>query len=92
MRLYLKAAVAASIALASVSCRATGDTVVIAAPAPPPSVPPTALQRCRDPQALPDRDLTSVEATGFWARDRASLRDCETRRAAVTAALARPSQ
>ncbi len=36
---------------------------------------------------LPDRDLTEAEATGSWGRDRANLRQCESRRAAAIAAI-----
>lgn len=65
---------------------------MIAAPPKPPAVPPVALKRCEAPAHLPDRDITAAEATGFWARDRAALRDCETRRAAATAAVKGPSE
>jgi len=49
-------------------------------------MPPAALRPCRAPVSLPDRDLGAAETTGFWAKDRASLRECETRRAAAAAA------
>lgn len=57
-----------------------------------PELPATARQRCPDPVALPDRDMTASEVTNGWGRDRANLRICETRRAAAVAAVdgARP--
>lgn len=57
-----------------------------------PELPAVARQRCTDPVALPDRDITASEVTNGWGRDRANLRICETRRAAAVAAVdgARP--
>ena len=52
-----------------------------------PAVPASARQPCPAPVTLPDRDVTEAEATGFWGRDRASLRQCESRRAAAIAAI-----
>lgn len=57
-----------------------------------PELPAVARQRCAEPAALPDRDMTASEVTNGWGRDRANLRICETRRAAAVAAVdgARP--
>ncbi|PZA12580.1 hypothetical protein DNX69_10775 [Rhodopseudomonas palustris] len=56
-----------------------------------PSVPATATEKCPDPVALPDRDLTEAETTNLWGRDRAALKDCDGRRdAAVKAAGPQP--
>lgn len=52
-----------------------------------PQLPASARKRCADPVALPDRDLLDGEATDLWNLDRASLRICETRRAASVAAV-----
>ncbi len=52
-----------------------------------PVAPATARQPCPAPVTLPDRDITEAEATGFWGRDRAALRQCESRRAAAIAAI-----
>jgi len=52
-----------------------------------PVAPASARQPCAAPMTLPDRDLTEAEATGSWGRDRANLRQCESRRAAAIAAI-----
>lgn len=52
-----------------------------------PAVPAIARQRCAEPVPLPDRDLTEAESTSLWGRDRSSLRQCESRRAAAIAAI-----
>lgn len=52
-----------------------------------PELPAVARQRCAEPAALPDRDMTASEVTNGWGRDRANLRICETRRAAAVAAV-----
>lgn len=52
-----------------------------------PAAPAIARQPCTAPVTLPDRDVTEAEATSAWGRDRASLRQCETRRAAAIAAI-----
>jgi hypothetical protein len=52
-----------------------------------PVLPPAARAACADPVALPDRDMSASEVTTSWGRDRASLRICETRRAAAVAAV-----
>ena len=52
-----------------------------------PTLPTAARKRCADPVDLPDRDLLEGEATDLWNIDRASLRICETRRAAGVAAV-----
>lgn len=46
-------------------------------------VPAAARQKCADPVALPDRDLTDKETASKWAADRTALRVCEARRAAA---------
>lgn len=53
-----------------------------------PQLPAAARQPCAAPVALPARDLAAAEVTSAWGRDRASLRICETRRAAAVAAVA----
>jgi hypothetical protein len=52
-----------------------------------PTVPPGAAEPCPAPVVLPDRKITERETTTFWGRDRASLRVCETRRAATVRAI-----
>lgn len=52
-----------------------------------PAAPASARQPCAAPVTLPDRDVTEAEATGLWGRDRANLRQCESRRAAAIAAI-----
>lgn len=52
-----------------------------------PTLPTSARKRCADPVDLPDRDLLDGEATDLWNIDRASLRICETRRAAAVVAV-----
>ena len=52
-----------------------------------PELPVAARQHCAAPVSLPDRDMTASEVTTSWGRDRASLRICETRRAAAVAAV-----
>lgn len=52
-----------------------------------PALPAIARAACAEPAALPDRDMTASEVTNSWGRDRASLRICETRRAAAVAAV-----
>lgn len=56
-----------------------------------PTVPAIAAQKCDDPVALPDRDLTESETVRLWSRDRVALRTCDGRReAAVTAIEPQP--
>lgn len=52
-----------------------------------PALPAIARSACPAPVALPDRDMSASEVTIGWGRDRASLRICETRRAAAVAAV-----
>lgn len=52
-----------------------------------PSLPAAARQRCAEPVLSPDRDITEAEVASGWGRDRASLRECESRRAAAVAAV-----
>jgi hypothetical protein len=52
-----------------------------------PTLPPGAAEPCAAPVALPDRKLTERETTTYWGRDRAALRTCETRRAALVQAI-----
>ncbi|MCP4561999.1 MAG: hypothetical protein GY873_08690 [Bosea sp.] len=52
-----------------------------------PQLPSAARQPCAAPVALPDRNLAAAEVTSAWARDRAALRLCESRRAAAVAAV-----
>ncbi|MBX8802512.1 hypothetical protein HBA92_17360 [Ochrobactrum sp. MR28] len=52
-----------------------------------PDLPPAARIPCDAPVPLPDRDLTSREATGFWGKDRSALAVCEQRRAAAVGAV-----
>ena len=49
-------------------------------------VPVSARTRCPDPVTTPDRFVPEREATDLWARDRAALRTCESRRAAAVRA------
>ncbi|CAK7257535.1 conserved protein of unknown function [Shinella sp. WSC3-e] len=51
------------------------------------TIPDSARQKCAQPVALPDRDMTSGEVTVKWGADRAALLTCETRRAAAVAAV-----
>jgi len=52
-----------------------------------PELPASARKACAKPAAIPDRDISEREATDLWGRDQASLRECETRRAAAVAAV-----
>jgi len=52
-----------------------------------PELPASSRQPCARPVAIPDRDITQGEVASLWGRDRASLETCETRRAAVVAAV-----
>ena len=85
MRLF-PAAIGAAL-IATVSACSTADpapvvrTVLIS-----PAVPAAARQPCRAPVTLPDQALSSAQATTYWGRDRASLRECEQRRAAAVLA------
>jgi hypothetical protein len=56
-----------------------------------PALPAAAKQPCEKPVRLPDKDLSEREATGYWARDRANLTACETRRSAAVLAQANPT-
>lgn len=56
-------------------------------------VPEAARVPCRAPVLVPERNLAAREVTSLWARDRASLRECEARRrVAVGLQEERPSQ
>ncbi|MGO4735965.1 hypothetical protein AB4099_05440 [Bosea sp. 2KB_26] len=52
-----------------------------------PVLPASARQRCADPVAIPDRDITQAELVPLWNRDRSNLVACEPRRAAAVAAV-----
>jgi hypothetical protein len=52
-----------------------------------PEIPPSVRQPCNAPVAVPDRDLSEREAFSIMARDRASLRQCEAKRASAVAAV-----
>jgi hypothetical protein len=52
-----------------------------------PTVPAAARQPCAAPVRLPDRDLSAIEVTTNWGRDRAALKQCEARRAAAVRAI-----
>lgn len=79
------AAIAVSAVIAS-ACSGT-DAPRIKAELVAPVLPNSSRVPCAGPVALPDRDMTQGEVTAAWGRDRASLRACETKRAAVVAAV-----
>jgi len=45
--------------------------------------PPSALEPCAVPQALPQRALNDQEVELYWGRDRDALRSCGSRHAAL---------
>ena len=87
MRLYqIILAAALSAAVSACSSKAQFKEVVTVQVVKP-DLPPAARAPCDAPVLLPDRDLTSREATGFWGKDRSALAVCEQRRAAAVSAV-----
>lgn len=80
------AMLAASAAIAS-ACSPTDPMPIIRVVEKKATIPDSARQKCAQPVALPDRDMTSGEVTVKWGADRAALSICETRRAAAVAAV-----
>lgn len=49
---------------------------------------PAALtEPCREPVAIPDRDLSTPDAARLWGADRAALGDCRRRHGALAASV-----
>ena len=67
----------AALPLALTACAAS--TVANPSIGPPPSL----LVPCAVPVRLPERALTQAEVETFWGRDRAALRRCGERQAAL---------
>lgn len=80
------AMLAASAAIAS-ACSPTDPKPVVRVVEVKVAIPDSARQKCAQPAALPDRDMTSGEVTVKWGADRAALSICETRRASAIAAV-----
>ena len=73
-------------ALTLSGCVSSADPVVITRVVKP-EVPEVARTACAAPIGLPDRRITAREAVTLWGRDRASLRECEAKRAAAVGAM-----
>lgn len=69
------------------ACSTVKPDPVVVAQVIRPELPASARKKCDDPVKLPDRMLPAEEATPLWAKDRAALRVCETRRGAAVAAV-----
>lgn len=87
MRPLLVATVAGWSAIASACSTAPSPEPVVKLQIVRPQLPAAARQACAAPVTLSDRELTAVEVTSGWGRDRSALLLCETRRAAAVAAV-----
>lgn len=61
----------------------------IAEPPTIPQLPEALIGACQDPVTLPDGDLTQAEVNLFWARDRVSLIECGSGKAALVQSVQR---
>lgn len=52
-----------------------------------PTIPEEARKPCNRPTPKPDADMTEMEVLNRWNRDRASLIQCEARRAQAVGAF-----
>lgn len=87
MRLY-QIILAAALSAAVSACSSTVPfKEVITVQVVKPDLPAAARTACDNPVSLPDRDLSSREATGLWGKDRSALATCEQRRAAAVNAI-----
>ncbi|GAA0600182.1 hypothetical protein GCM10008943_14230 [Paenochrobactrum glaciei] len=86
MRNYLTFSVVALIAIAQ-GCSTTTPSQIVRTQISQPNIPAQALKPCDDPVALPDRALSAKELTPLWGKDRAALKECEAKRAALVAAV-----
>ena len=59
---------------------ACGASTPVDVPPPPAEM----VSRCAAPLSLPARDATQAEVERWWGRDRAALRDCADRHAALS--------
>lgn len=83
----LAAAIVAGLGAIASACSTAPDEPTVKLELARPDLPPAARRSCNKPVVIPDRDIGEGESTNLWGRDRASLRECETRRAAAVAAV-----
>lgn len=90
MHSWQKKTAALAVSALGVSACSTGRPPPVRVELLRPSLPPAALSSCSPPQLLPQKDLSDAEATRYWARDRAALKACETKRQAAVQAVSQP--
>lgn len=61
----------------------------VSAPVRPLPPPPSLVEPCAAPVALPERDVTQGEVETWWGRDRSALRACGEKHAALAAYVTR---